>query len=294
MPYRQLTQETYDALLRAYRLQGNKPVHAAAARAAGIDPATAKKGYERGWDRFHMRAISVVLAEEMVGRRATRATALVGAARKRADKLLADARAAAEQAVAHLMVQAEAEVQRKLDQAEGASQHVLDQAERAAERRVSAAEQEAQDKVAKVYDRMRLDAAEQTAEEVMLSKSARKNTLQAHGFMALAWANARAIATQIKAAVDGEKLTPKQLMVLMREMTTANKNVVQASKAALELERLRVGDPTEHVKVTVEASTLDEAEASVEQAAGLLALARRRRSAGSQVKVEDDGGEPVH
>lgn len=276
MAYRKLEQFQYDAMVSVYRAGGSVPNHQAAATAAGVDRGTAKNVFERGHAKMGWRPVCEILAEELVGRRVKRANKLVDAARSRARKLLSDARLQAEREVAVLMVQAERQMQAQLDQAEAAGEAALEAAEEQAQVRLQRVEEEAAERVQKVYERMRLDAAEQASEEVLLSKSARKNTLQAHGFMAMAWSNARSLAEQLKAKIDGKDLTLKQIRELFRDMTQAQRNLVQASKQAIELERLRVGDPTEHVHLTVEPATLREAEESLTSAFDLLTLAKRR------------------
>lgn len=255
----------YDALLNAYR---DGATHAAAAAAANVVWRTAKRAFEIGWPRLRFRPIRDVLAEEAALTRAFRqeaeANARLAEAEGRAAKVMNDAAQAAAQ---------------RLAEAQARAEQVMAE-------RVAIAEAQARRRIAELNERANVDVVEQRAEEAILVRSARKNAVSAQVFISLAWQNARALAETITQAVQAGGLSPQQALAFGNALMRGTREVNQAAMLALELERLRTGEPAGAVEIQADPATLEEAASEVERAQALIDLARRSGA--------DDGDGTVH
>jgi hypothetical protein len=236
----------YKTLLAAFvEAPGNV---SGAARAASCHNDTARRAWEHGWPEQGLAPIHQVLAEQFTTTRALRAE------KQAAEAALEEARQAANE---------------KLAEAEAKATALVATAEQEAERR-------GRQRLAEFEERAHLDAAEQRADEATLCRAARRNALAVQGFVASVLQNARVLAEKITSAIQSGALTPQQALSFGDRMVRGARDAHEAAKLALQLERIRVGDPTEIIAVKVEPASLDEAARDMQHAADVLELMRRR------------------
>lgn len=282
----------YEALLRSYRETPENPN--AAAKIAGCDHRTARRGLEDGWPRYSFRPIREVLAEEEAAARARRYEIESAQRKREADEYAAFVVERARRQAAEAQASAEVQVVAKLAEAQVV-------ADRQAKERIAAAEAEARSRIAELTEHAQSDAIEQRAEEALICHKARKNVLAAQSFVARTWQHAKTLAEQVQQAIESGALTPAQAFQFARDMIRATREVNEATKLALEIERLRVGDPTQVVGIRLEAepATLEEATRDIEHAAHVLDLVRRGlptsdtgNGANNGAADRDDGEDP--
>lgn len=252
MGQRAITRENYEAMLAAFRsiaAEGRQMNWTEAGLRAGCDARTARRAYHLGWPGKNWPPAREVLADEQFAARAARMELEIAGVMEQLGLLTAE----------------QADAAAALALARNTAKETLDKAEAGARRRI-----------ADLFEKAHVDGMEQAADEALMSKSSRKNALNAQGFVAMAWGNAKVLAEKIGKMIKDDALTQKNALWLMKELVRATREVNMASRLAIELERLRVGDPTEIVGVKLEPPSIEEAARDIEHAGELLALARRR------------------
>lgn len=261
---RPISPQFYLAILEGFRRHPDSQREAA--KFAGVDKKTAAKAWLTAWPSMGYRPVKDVLAEEQAAVRGLRqaaeersaAAAVLEQARVEREALLADASAEAKAR----LVDVEREARRKLDEVDARC------AARAAE----------------LTERARVDSLEQKADEATLAKAARKNVLVMHGVVAGALASARTLAARLAELANGVadatgKLRPlsvKEATELFRQLSRGVRELNQATHLAIQVERLRVGDPTVVVGVTAGSANMEEATALLAEAIGLMDVVKRR------------------
>jgi hypothetical protein len=258
------------AAFRSIAAEGKQMNWEEAARRAGCDSRTARRAYHLGWPGRNWLPAREVLADEQFHARAARMELEIAGVMEQLGLLTVE----------------QSEAAAALAAARQAATDKLEQAEVGARRRI-----------ADLFEKAHMDGMEQAADEALLSKSARKNAMNAQGFVAMAWGTAKVLAEKIGKMVREDNLSQKNMLMLMKELVRATREVNMASRLAIELERLRVGDPTEIVGVKLEPPSIEEAARDIEHAAELLAMARRRHplahptTGDTAVVVVDGAGE---
>lgn len=261
MARRAITLEFYTALVAAYReMPGN---HFRAAKQAGCDRATAKRGWERGWPYEWAPAIKEALKEEAVYLRAARQQA-----QEEADKL-----------VAVRLAELEADAVRKLEEAtaviESAAQTKAE-AEAYMARRMEEAERKAKARYNELLEKAKTDAIETMAEEVTMTKLGRKAAQGAVFIAASFFQNAKVLSEKLVKAFGEADMTPQQALAAASMLTRLTREANEAVRTSLENERLRLGEPTEVVGIVQAGDDKTVQEMEIELAAVAEAIERMK------------------
>lgn len=252
MGLKAITKEDYDRLVEAFREHGTTSMKLVA-KAAKVHWNTANRGWNEGWPNKNLAPIKdLILREHAMTRKIREEQVKNQLSNERADTLVV-----------------EAEVRAKA---------IIDKAE-----------QDARKKMADLLERSGHDAAEQRADEAMLSRLARKNVISAQAFISAAWQNARALANEVTRAVQAGEITAAQAMRFAEKLMRGTQVVNDAAKLSMQVERIRVGEPTETISVKLEPANLEEAARDIEHAAALVAMARQRGLIDDPVIEPEDG-----
>lgn len=143
------------------------------------------------------------------------------------------------------------------------------------------AEHTAKKRVEQLLRDAKVDAAETMAKEANLSRSARAcaESIYELAERIFTSANVQTLAQFVISALSGGELKPSEAAKFLQTLASFGKEANTVAKLALELERLRVGKPTEIVKVEIENLNEADALAIVEDAAAAAALLRDGESA---------------
>jgi len=138
------------------------------------------------------------------------------------------------------------------------------------------AEHTAAKRVEQLLRDAKVDAAETMAKEAGLSRSARAcaEAIYELAERIFTSANVQTLAQFVITALSGGELKPSEAAKFLQTLASFGKEANTVAKLALELERLRVGKPTEIVKVEVENLNEADALAIVEDAAAAAELLR--------------------
>ncbi len=139
------------------------------------------------------------------------------------------------------------------------------------------AEHTAKKRVEQLLRDAKVDAAETMAKEARLSRSARECAESIYDLAERIFTsgNVETLAKLVISAMSGEDgLKPSEAAKFLQTLASFGKEANTVAKLALELERLRVGKPTEIVKVEIENLTEVDALAIIEDAAAAAALLR--------------------
>jgi hypothetical protein len=327
---RPITKEFYEALLKAYREAPGQ--HRYAAVAAGCAFETARRGWARGWAQHGFSAIEQVLKDEHLALRAARqeltaeglresiiakatseAALEATAIREKAEAEAEALRVAAAKEAAELRALAESGLadaegklsgaELKLKEAEALALQKAAEAETAATARLAQAEQDAKRRMADLLDKAKVDAAETMADEAVGAKLGRKVAVTAVAVATETLQQGRALAARLKTLIEDKAtvLTPLQIVRCLRELGHFAMAAERSVMLALQVERLRVGEPTEVAGLSmVEEATLEEEETWAEAALDSVRRAREkkeREGAGAEsdgVPVQSTGNGAVH
>jgi hypothetical protein len=287
---------------------------------AGVDRETAKTAWEKGWKGFQWApSIKEVFEGEHLLTRAARqdleeklrlnalyeddAKDAAGKALQQMvdEKIETAARQRLTEAEEKLN-QLHALAEEKLKEANVQAKEIQREAEVKAAQRLERVEHEAKRRLADLLEKAKIDAAETMADEAALSKLGRKAALGAAAIAALMLQDARVIADHLRKALENPgQLTAMQAVKVARELGRLVESTERAIITALQIERLRVGEPTEVLGVqVVEDSSLEEEEVWVEAAAAAIRREREKRSAPQQLEAQNapqeagpNGGPPA-
>lgn len=174
-------------------------------------------------------------------------------------------------------------------EAHNVAEQVLKDAQKKADELVADADRKARGRMAELYTQANIDAAQQRAEEAQLTVGVRRNVMAAVGVTAGLLRNANELVRVVGEDIKGGKLTGPQAAAYCKLLVRMIRDVNEAGQTAMQMERLRVGDPTEVVEVRVEPTSLTEAAAEMEHAMNVLQLMRER---GLVSGVPGDAREP--
>lgn len=260
-----LTQKVYNLLIDAFRKTPNNSSQAS--MAVGISPPTAKRGWYFGWPRQGWKPIKDVLKEEQ-----QLARSIIWEGEEQAKKRAAEIEARAhemlrstEEQVADKQVKAEQEYTAKLEQAE----------------------RDIKQRLADTLDKAKLNAAETMAAEAQISKSARGTALSLMSISANIFSNRNlpVIINLINTALSSPTaMTPREAANLLRAFGRFGIDVNQTGKLALDIERERLGQPTEVVQINLENMSLADALKEIDEAKAAADLLREERAL-----AEDEG-----
>lgn len=232
---------------------------------------TARKAWDVGFVKLGYRPVRDVIEEDQAVTRALREAA--------------EERSAA----AAVLASAMAERDLLVGEAQADARSRLAKVEADARARLDLAEQAHASRVAELNRRVEADGLDQAADEATLSKFSRKNVIAMHALIASSLTGAKQLAARLAALAQGDPdpvtgvpahpLSVKQATELFRQLTRGVKDLNEATLKAIQVERLRVGDPTVVVGIKDDrAMTLDEADAAVQEAQALVSVARRREA----------------
>ena len=266
MPRRTATLEFYNALVEAFtRNPGNANV---AAKEVQCNYRTARDAWEYGIQDVGAPIKDVVANIQAIVR---------GKLKEH------DANTAEEREQLRVKIKAEAEkvaAEMQAEKAQLADEHYLI--------KMKEAELAAKLQVGQLLRDAKVDAAETIAKEVRLSRGARLCAeriydLAEHIFTS---SNVEKLAQFVISAMAGD-LTPSEAAKFLQTLASFGKEANTVAKLALELERLRVGKPTEIVKVEVENLNEADALAIVEDAAAAAALLKNSDGEEQKPAVEE-------
>ena len=259
MSRRAYTEETHGRLLEAFRAQGGRPNFNAAARVVGCQNKTARRAYMVGWPEKGMPPITTLLEDERLGRRALAFKLPETAAARQVLRALEDAEPAKLIAAA----QAEAVDIRQAAQAE------LDKA-------VKVARTEVKKHMEALLRAARADVVETQAAEIALTRNMRGLVLQGVNFARLAFTQETfdALARAARDALAQGQISWKDARSFMYAYATFVRHLAEAGRTVMEMERLRIGNPTEGVPIEVDEVTPAEAVVLLEHAASLAIMLR--------------------
>jgi len=300
---REVTQKDYDALTEAYRRSPpsvGRGYLTAVARESGCCIRMAKRAWHKGWPSKGFPPIRKVLGDEHPGRRALaselRETLM---AKKHLDELTRAARVrldAAEKVKGKALDRAVGSAARIVGEAQEEAEKIKQQARGELAKAVLVAEKEAKRKLEALMAAAKADALETQQSEIAMCRNMRGLVLAGivYGRKAFHPDVLDAMAKLIHQAALGGTATLKDAKAFMYALGYFSKNLAEAARVCMELERLRIGEPTEIVSVQVEQLTEEEAIRRLEHGAALADLIRRRAlSPGvedADIEVEEKGG----
>lgn len=269
---RKITPEIYEKLVNAYRELGVN--HRIVSESIGcIHYVTARKLYQHGLPSQNMDPIRKVLAEEKIAARA-------GRVRRRIQIMTSRSK-----------MDAEAHIRKAQEQAQEILKASKEEADAYVAKRMSEVEAEANKHMVETLETLkdknaaRIDAMEQQSDEALLCRISRQNVLAAQAFINVSWKNAKVLATVITEAVQNGELNAKQALAFSKDLIHSTKEVNEATKLALQMDRLRTGDPTDIVRVDSEPLNIEEAARDIQHIANQFELAKRRGLLKSAPKV---------
>lgn len=216
MAKRSITHEMYQALVDGFRQQPGNATYAA--RTAGVDRRTAKRGWEQGWQKQYVWAqpIREVIREEMANARKARL---------------------------------EAQEAERFDQE-------------------------------KEREKARTAAIKAAQEEAQAVSIARTNSIGAGMIVGSLMRALVPLTKQIETALanPATQLAPNQIAKMLADMANVTRHSNEAMRTALELERLRLGEPTNIGGIQGQLDDLTTEEAVEELLAVQRALNRAARS----------------
>lgn len=151
-------------------------------------------------------------------------------------------------------------------------------------------EKEREDQVAQ-REAARRDAARTVEEETKAVQIARANSIALGGIMNQLMRGMLPLAKRTVAQLESEEFTPKVGMKLMQDMGFVIRQGNEAIRLAMELERLRLGEPTDQLGISKDMDDVT-AEEAVEELLGLeRTLQRAAKAAGplAAALIEDNG-----
>jgi hypothetical protein len=257
--------------------------HFRAAKEAGCDRATAKRGWEKGWPYEWAPPIQNVLKDEHVYLRAARQLAA-----EEADQL-----------VAVKLAEIESDAVRKLEEANiafEASMVAKADADTYVARRMEEAESKAKARYNELLDKAKVDALETMGDEANMTKMGRKAAMGSVFIAASFFQNAKLIAEKFQKAFEQAEWTPAQALKAGQMLTALTKQANEAVRESLENERRRVGKPTEIFGIASVDATEEQVvqEMEIELDAVHEALARMKdRKAEADTTLEKSNGTTV-
>jgi len=258
-------EEDYQRLLEAYRDNPDPSAYSAIGASAGVSRATAKRAWERGWPERGWPAIRELLDGERDLARA-----------RRLDRELEDRKVSVEEYARRIVEEASRSVEERMEEARAHAAEVIREAEDQAREKVILAEVRAKRKYNELLEKIGVDAVEQRADEAILCRGARKTVLHHMAFVQEVLTRAKYVAAVITKEAESGSLSFGQALKFMEVMGRVVREANQAGHLAMQLERLRVGSPTDVIGVRVEPATLEEAARDIEHAHYVLQLARDR------------------
>lgn len=257
----------YDALLAAFRAD---PSITAAAKAAGCSYKTAQQAWRLGWRHLARPPIRQVLEQENMLARAAIHQAQEAANREAATIL--------ERAKKDAVREAAREArdfgrQAKAEALQGALQEVdLEKA-----RLLAATEREVRRRLEELMAAARMDAAETRAAEAGIARSARNTTLALYSMAArlLAQDHLDGLTEALKAGLTARQLKPEEAARITTALARFGHTINEMAKITLQIERIRLGEPTEVVKIDIQQMSAEEALREIDEAKALADLARR-------------------
>jgi hypothetical protein len=139
------------------------------------------------------------------------------------------------------------------------------------------------------------DAAQTLAREAHLARLARDGAVDLLGVLPDLRRSVVSVAARLATQLEQAEMAPAEAIGLIRSATSCAREVVEVAFRAVQLERLRLGDPTETLAVAVRpVLTLDEVEATVAAAQRALARAQTAPSRPEVIGVpHGDNGCPI-
>lgn len=134
--------------------------------------------------------------------------------------------------------------------------------EQAAQRRAEIAQDNA--------EKAALDAARTRAEEGQAVRMIRGNALALIGTTTHLLKAALKKASQLTDTIDDELMSANEIGKLMKTVSDVTRNAGEVAKLAIQLERTVLGEPTEHIKVSVDNMTTDDAAEEIRRAQAAL------------------------
>jgi len=130
------------------------------------------------------------------------------------------------------------------------------------------------------------DAAAVLAREALLARAAREATLGLLAGLSPVGRYAAAVVEKLRVLATSEGFEANEAMQVLRAATACVRDATEAAYRAVQLERLRLGEPTDSMSITVGAPpmSMEEAEATV--------VAAQRALARAQQTTDDDDEEP--
>jgi hypothetical protein len=244
----------WKTLLHTYRAWPAN--HAHAAQMTGLTDAECQNVYENGWPKHEWaRPIRSILEEEQV---------LVRAALYKLERDTGgDPAQMTEHAMneyvrelgRHSLEQAEAAANGRIALAESRAAEIVDEATRAAAAKAAQTEREylakikeaelaAKTKYQKLVEDARMDAAQTSADEALMGRMGRRVAMASQGLAVTLFGDVRVLAEKLSARLDVSKMSGAEAVVYIRTLTTLARESNRTAKLALELERLRVGNPS--------------------------------------------------
>jgi hypothetical protein len=253
MPKRVIDEELWTALRNYYF--AHPADHVGAARAVGCVYRTARRAWEEGWPKAKLRPWCRPILKVWEERQAQRREALADLA-----ETLESRKLAAKLEIDLLREQARQE-------AEATHRAAIEAAEKEVKRRIKALQEMAQ-----------VDALETQAHEYALVRGTRNFAL-ALADLGQRVVKAGLLDKLLEAVEEGlreAKITPKQAVGFMKDLAWFARTQAETLKLTLENERLRVGDPTQVVKVEIEEYTEEESLRVLRHAGQLAELIERQ------------------
>jgi hypothetical protein len=223
---------------------------------------------KRGW-----KPIVEILEADAIQVRAARAIATIPSELR--DLIAPEVLAAAEADVSAKVATAERELEglrsAKLYAATEEAKAIIQDAERQAETRLGLVERAARRKMGELLEAAHLDAVETMADEALISKLARKNVMVALQVSTELNQDLKELQKVVKAQLALGNIPLAVAMNSISAIAAVNRHHSRTAQIVLELERLRLGQPTEIVEVTGDVSSEE-----VEAEARLLVESRDR------------------
>lgn len=244
--------------------------HITVGKFAGVSKNTAHKAWFKGWPEHGMKPVRDVIDEDHAIERGLR--------QAEEERLVAGA----------ILEAARQEAQEIRGRADEAAEAKAVRVEEMAKARLAKAEDDHRIRLEDLARRSRLDGLQQREGEASISRGVR--SLVGQGLVMVGRLGpAMAQLSDKLIAWSTAKNTLNQDLLLSRSIVRMIRELTWAAHASVELERLRVGDPTQIVELRGEPASVEEVTSNVERANELLALLKRTpRVAGADTSVGTD------